>query len=145
MGYRSDVAYIIRVETPKVKEFVALVRLKGGFIYSALGECDLHYCSEVSDFCFSAEDIKWYGGYEDVDGHNSLLEFIADDYNEYAAYRFIRVGENDDDVETLVGGNSDLDPWEELHIVRHINVPFTYRGGVGDKLTELDSLIGDKQ
>ena len=150
MGYRRDVAYIIRVDTiEKAKEFVALVRLKGGIVFDALKECQVEVHKDdnggLVDFNFYCGDVKWYDGYDEVDGHNELLAFVADEFNECAAYRFIRLGENDDDVEILTGGNSDLDPWEEFYIHRSINIPFSYVNGTGDKITELDSLIGDKQ
>ena len=143
MGYRSDVAYIIRMDKAKAKEFVALVRLKGGHMFNSLKECDVVAYPDAVDFNFCNEGVKWYDGYDSVDGHNSLLMFISDEFNEHAGYRFIRIGENDDDVETMTGGNEDFDPWEDFYITRGINVPFSYKGGHGDKITELDSLIGD--
>ena len=142
MGYRSDVAYIIRVDKEKAKEFVALVRLKGGNMFNALKECDVH-AGSVVDFTFAVDGVKWYDGYDSVDGHNELLAFISEEFNEHAGYRFIRIGENDDDVETVTGGNNNLEPWEEFYITRNIYVPFSYKGGAGDAITELDSLIGD--
>lgn len=152
MGYRSDVAYIIRVEgIDKAKEFVALIRLKGGYVFEALKECKVENFTDRGqdvvcvDFNFYAGDVKWYDGYEDVQGHNELLAFVEDEFNECAGYRFIRIGEDNEDIETRTGGNDDLDPWEEFYVHRSINIPFVYTCGAGDKITELDSLIGDKQ
>jgi len=153
MGYRSDVAYIIRVEgIDKAKEFIALIRLKGGYVFEGLKECSVSHFTDRQngttqvDFNFYDGDVKWYDGYEDVQGHNELLAFVEDEFNECAGYRFIRIGEDNEDIETRTGGNDDLDPWDDFYVHRSINIPFSYEnGGVGEKITELDRLIGDKQ
>ena len=123
MGYRSDVAYIIRVKTIKTKEFIALAKLKG--LGEALDECAVEAEGNEVDFSFYAGGVKWYESYEDVQMHEALLQFVGDEFNEHAGYRFIRIGEDDEDVDTKIGGSESLDPWENFYISREIHIPFS--------------------
>ena len=114
MGYRSEVAYIIRFENKEMREnFVNLQRAKADkHINEALDEL-----IEVEDnmLGFHADYVKWYDDYEDVKAHQTLLrdtiklfgDEYTDDYNRQAGYRFVRIGEESDDNEDEEEGNSE--------------------------------------
>ena len=98
MGYRSQVA--IAIHPDKVAEFLAV----------------LSGCSEALEVCqgwdkgiqtgiFMKDDlfiemdgIKWYEGYEGVDAIDKFIADTIDEDNGWEMVRFIRVGEEYDDV-----------------------------------------------
>ena len=97
MGYRSDVALgIVFADAAKLKDFALKVmafqpeEVRGALVqYSA---------SEYSDeFIFAfLEQWKWYDSYPDVQAHVALQDFARE---HGAATAYIRVGEDDGDVE----------------------------------------------
>ena len=125
MGYRSEVAYIIRFENKEMREtFVALQRAKADeHINEALNEI-----VEVEDdkLGFHADHLKWYDDYEGVKAHHTLMrEAIAlyNDKEDITGYRFIRLGEESDDNVAEEEGNSD-ELWEYVDWYRGTNISF---------------------
>ena len=97
MGYRSEVAFAIHPD--KVADFLAV----------------LSGCSEAYDLCryndgiktdmfekgdlFVAMDgVKWYEGNKSVDTINSFIRKVIEDDNEPDKVRFLRVGEDREDI-----------------------------------------------
>lgn len=135
MGYRSDVAYTIRFvsdhdEKNKQSFYTFLAEAKAR---AATAPCfmegEWHGWGEEFQvdekrlrINFAADDVKWYPSYPDVRCHEALLD-LADEWandednNSRIAYRFVRIGENDDDIERRENGDADLG-W--LQIVRSI-------------------------
>ena len=96
---------------------------------------------------FKAYDVKWYENYDDVKCHMSLLnlaeQYVNDEANSITeefsdtnilgelktsthpvcvlGYMYARIGESDDDVETMESGDYDYD-W--LSVVRKIEADF---------------------
>ena len=126
MGYRSDVAYTIRFTTDDT-------RAKQSF-YTFLAEAKSNAATAAcfnepawSEFQvdearfrinFYAEDVKWYESFPDVACHEALInladEWVNDeDNNSGIAYKFVRIGENEDDNETREGGDADYD-WVQV-------------------------------
>jgi len=130
MGYRSDVAYTIRfVSDDDTKNrqsfytFLAEAKSK-----AALAGCfNDHWCAvEVDEvrlrINFTADNVKWYEDYADVQCHEALLaladEWVNDELNNSdIAYKFVRVGEEVEDVETKTGGTAE---WDWVHLCRSI-------------------------
>lgn len=103
-----------------------------GNMVSALDECQIHWHKEADPtppfIGFYTESVKWYETYDDVQSHESLISLAALCY--YAgghvmtyfypggssppqscsriAYEFMRLGEDDNDVEKREGGVSRL-------------------------------------
>ena len=116
MGYRSEVAYVIRFKNKEMRElFVSMQRARADkHINTALDEL-----IEVEDnmLGYHADHVKWYDSFPDVMAHHALLEesiklFGEDnpdckDYNDQAGYRFIRLGEESDDNDDEERGNSE--------------------------------------
>ena len=128
MGYRSDVAYTIRFnsdhdENNKQSFFTFLAEAKSK---AATAACFLE--SEWVEFQidearfrinFAADGVKWYESYADAQCHEALIELANEwvndeDNNSGIAYMFVRVGEENDDVEQKYGGEYDHG-WLDVH------------------------------
>lgn len=134
MGYRSEVAYVIRFKDAEQRQtFINLQRAKADkHINEALDEL-----IEVEDnmLGYHADYVKWYTDYEDVKAHETLMkDSIALfnetpdgnelPYDEQAGYRFIRLGEESEDNEDEERGNAEcLYEYVEWH--RSITTSFT--------------------
>jgi hypothetical protein len=109
MGYRSEVAYVIRFKDKAMRElFVNLQRAKADkHINEALSEL-----VEVEDCLlgYHADWVKWYDGYEGVKAHETLMSDSIDMFNQdedIVGWRFVRLGEESDDNVQEENGNSD--------------------------------------
>jgi hypothetical protein len=123
MGYRSDVAYTIRFKTEEDYHLFVLEAKANPEIAGALDECECNDRRFRIDF--RAEDTKWYDSYPDVAMHEKLIDQaqewvdecthreIKDGGSGHDAYRlgyvFVRIGEDDNDVVRLEGGNNGYD------------------------------------
>jgi hypothetical protein len=71
---------------------------------------------------FTADNVKWYEDYADVQCHEALIS-LADEWandelnNSGIAYRFVRIGEEVEDVESRTGGTAE---WDWVNVVRSI-------------------------
>lgn len=142
MGYRSEVAYRIGFRDKKtINEFIAKVMVLGGAEVNALKECEIEGIDGRWYVNFYADDVKWYDGYTDVDGHTKLYNLAVEWYPEDCAYQFLRVGESSDDTQEDTDGADDLTDcvWDDFRIVRYIETPFTTQyEAIGDKLGLLE-------
>jgi hypothetical protein len=108
MGYRSEVAYVIRFKDKAMRElFVSLQRAKADpHINEALDEL-----AEVEDCLlgYHADWVKWYDGYDGVKAHHTLMSDSIDMFNQdedIVGWRFVRLGEESNDTEQEEDGNS---------------------------------------
>lgn len=121
MGYRSQVSYVIRFEThAKRDEYVALVLAKNDpHLTKALGQCYVPTSNEQLDdpiIYFNVTDWKWYPDYPEVKAHTTLYTWAHELYPDECDYRFIRIGENADDIdEDSTNGN--FDEYEDVYPV----------------------------
>ena len=128
MGYRSDVAYTIRFnsdhdENNKQSFFTFLAEAKAK---AATAACFLEreWVEFVVDEArfrinFAADGVKWYESYVDVQCHMALLDLAAEwandeDNNSGIGFMFVRIGEENDDVEQKYGGEYDHG-WLDVH------------------------------
>ena len=93
MGYRSDVAYVIKFKSFDDREaFISLMLSKNdGDITQAVDETKHDY-KEEQLITFEADDVKWYPDFPDVQAHEQLYK-DAHQYFE-ADYRFLAIGED---------------------------------------------------
>ena len=120
MGYRSDVAYVIRFNTTEQRDtFVQLVKHRNDDWTHAILECETEY--EEPFITFETSDVKWYSDYEDVRAHNALMEWAVELY-EGAGYRIIQLGE-DGQEECNQGGECD-DLWDYLYTSHSLKTEF---------------------
>lgn len=133
MGYRSEVAYKMWFETVHTRDaFIDLVLASEADrpeLVRALGECEIGtekrmaVYAELGVISFYAEDAKWYEEFEDVQMHHALLRFAEDLFGDenYGA-RFIRMGEESDDVAVDEYGADHLIACDELYVSRQLKV-----------------------
>jgi hypothetical protein len=120
MGYRSDVAYVIRFNTAEQRDtFVELAKHRNDDLTQAILECETKYESPI--ITFEVADVKWYADFSDVKAHHALLDWAVELY-EGAGYRLIMLGE-DGQEECNEDGNTD-DLWDYLYTSHSINTDF---------------------
>jgi hypothetical protein len=96
MGYRSDVAYVIKFDDIETRDnFVTLMLAKNDkWITQALDECEHRYDDDPV-ITFEMNSIKWYDTFDEVIAHRKLLTEAVEIYKEKGGrYRFISVGED---------------------------------------------------
>lgn len=93
MGYRSDVAYVVKFKSFQDRDaYVALQLAKNEEVMKeAIFECEYDYKSEPL-LTFEAEDVKWYDSYSDVQAHTSIYKDAHTLFG--ASYRFGSIGED---------------------------------------------------
>jgi hypothetical protein len=144
MGYRSEVAYVIAFEDKAtLNEFISLVMLKGGREAEALKECQLDVAEGVFScyrINFYADSVKWYDSYPDVEAHTWLYTYAVERFGDKCAYRFLRVGEEQNDIEDEHSDPSDkFDLYLDFYTRTSIEVPFSVGyEPVGDALRVLE-------
>jgi hypothetical protein len=125
MGYRSEVAYVIRFANKEMRElFVSMQRAKADpHINEALNEL-----LEIEDCLlgYHADHVKWYEGYEGVKAHETLMSDSIDMFNQdedITGWRFVRLGEEaEDNVQEEAGLSDDL--YEYVDWYRGMNLSF---------------------
>jgi hypothetical protein len=124
MGYRSDVAYTIRFEGDEDEKnrqsfytFLAEAKCKDEYKI-ALDEVDI----DEKELCINYEvsGVKWYDSFPEVESHKKLFA-LAEEYCSSLtcpiAGKYIRMGEETDDIEESSFGDYDYD-W--LYVSRQI-------------------------
>jgi hypothetical protein len=142
MGYRSNVAYRIAFENKTyLNEFIALVMVKGGEEKKALSECQIELPDNGRGECYVnyyGEDLKWYESFADVQAHTWLYEYAVERFEEHAAYKFLRIGEDPKDIDEDEGG-ADLileDLNDDMRINTTMDLPFLWSyEPIGDALS----------
>jgi len=121
MGYRSDVAYVIRFETVEQRDtFVELVKHRNDKYWTnAIEECETNY--EQPIITFETSDVKWYDSFDEVKAHHALMEWSTELYED-AGWRIIQLGE--DGVEECNQGGECDDLWDYLYTSHSLNTEF---------------------
>jgi hypothetical protein len=140
MGYRSEVAYVIAFEDKTtLNEFISLVMLKGGAEAEALKECQIAVQDNGRKECFInfyADDVKWYDSYAEVEAHTWLYQYAVERFGNKCAYKFLRIGEEQGDIEDDHSDPSDkFDLHQDFYTRAIMEIPFepSYKP-VGDAL-----------
>ena len=106
MGYRSQVAVVIYGNNRDAEKYALLKTLMNTTFKEAYtefdGNAEWHDNKHVLEFAM--ENVKWYDGYGHVKHFMKMLEDIVD--IEGFNYEFLRVGEDDGDVERHTGGEN---------------------------------------
>ena len=101
MGYRSEVAFAVHPD--KVADFLAVLSgcqeaydLCKGWSGNDTGmKSDVF---EKGDLFVNLDGIKWYEGYKGVDTIDEFIRKVIEDDDEPDKVRFLRVGEDREDV-----------------------------------------------
>ena len=149
MGYRSEVAYGIKVDdiiwadnaTEEEKNLSAdgifLLMLTEMQSDEVAGKC-FDSTHEINDYLtinkeartivFYSDSLKWYDSYKDVECHERLYEMMEDYANLYDSRQsmenpiscsFTRIGEEIEDIEEKGSG---YDPWSIMTVSRSIDI-----------------------
>jgi len=120
MGYRSDVAYVIRFDNADQRDtFVELVKHRNDDMSQAIIDCEADYAQPI--ITFKVEDVKWYADYADVKAHYSIMEWAVELYPE-AGFFILMLGE-DGKEESEQGGETD-DLYEYIYTSHSLNTEF---------------------
>ena len=121
MGYRSDVAYVIKFESFEKRDaFVALMLAKNnGDITQAISEVKHDYKDDPI-IAFECDDVKWYPDYADVQAHEYLYKQAHELFD--ADYRFLAVGE--DGAETFEEADEHGQLYDYISSVHRIETNF---------------------
>ncbi len=136
MGYTSDVVIAFAFNSKEqIDEVMAIYRMHK-FVqeHDLAKEWQVHDWNGVWGLTYSSADVKWYESYEDVQGFEHMENVVVDfaenrDGFEYA-YRKLRIGEDDADIEENHHGhqedNSTLSDelWDRMSLTREINTNF---------------------
>ena len=118
MGYRSEVAFCLRVKEPE--KFLALVKVSANDVIKEM--LDNMYYVEDSDgadcLLFTHNYWKWYS--ESESAFSDLMN-MARDYDEDFACKFVRIGEEANDVENEVFGENGWDLGYPC-LVQHVDI-----------------------
>ena len=125
MGYRSDVAYVIKFDDIETRDnFVTLMLAKNDkWITQALDECEYRY-EDDPIITFEEQSIKWYDTYDEVIAHRALMRSAVEIYGEEKGgrYRFIGVGE--DGAEDYDEDDNEGDLYEYITTVHEVRTDF---------------------
>jgi len=116
MGYRSDVAIAIHKDLQG--EFLTFLNTTELMAHIFGDLSDFHLDKDYQDdghWLFTCNGVKWYTDYKDIGMFEKF--FDAMDEEETPLYRFIRVGEQHDDVE-------ERGEWydSDIHVKREIAI-----------------------
>ena len=119
MGYYSEVAYVLAFENDEKRDaFREVVRLRKDALSKALNECAVS--TKEPWLQFHDSSTKWYREFPDVQAHRDLMQLCIECGG---AYRFLRVGEEVDDVEDMCDEADDgkvETPWDAFYLTRKI-------------------------
>ena len=126
MGYRSDVAYVIKFNDIETRDnFVTLMLAKNEPpITQAVNECEYGYIKDPI-ITFRETDVKWYDSFEDVQAHQQLMKDAVEIYKHKGGrYRFISIGE--DGAEECNEDDDDGDLWDYITTRHEISTAFPF-------------------
>jgi hypothetical protein len=130
MGYRSTVAFVISFKDKETLDNYLAPRLLDENLKNDRENFSRIAWDDAS-VMYHAEDIKWYNEYEDV---RALTKLYKDTIEAGGAYRFIRVGEDDKDIEEEYAESDTTEPfWDDFYSVTTIVTPTTYALTFGEE------------
>jgi hypothetical protein len=125
MGYRSEVAYVIKFDDIETRDnFVTLMLAKNDeHITRAVEEWEYGYTLDPI-ITFEAEDVKWYESYDDVKAHHAMMREAVEIYGEEKGgrFRFLAVGE--DGQEEFDEDDNEGDLYDYITTRHEINTAF---------------------
>ena len=122
MGYRSDVQALVYPQSGD-QNLLEYDKLKLLFnttfddVFSSWGEDYFSWDDTHRVLKFDANSVKWYDSYPEV---AKFIKFLAEVQELGYEFEFIRIGEDDDDVETDRSGDAE----GYMYVSRSIEVSF---------------------
>jgi hypothetical protein len=121
MGYRSQVAYVIRFDNTDQRDaFVELVKHRNDKHWTnAINSCETRYIEPI--ITLEVDDVKWYESFDDVRAHHAMLDWAVELYKG-AGYRLVQVGE--DGAEDIRQDGETEDLWDYIYTSHSVNTEF---------------------
>ena len=93
MGYRSEVAYVIKFDDKQTRDAYVTLMLahEDKEVRKAIEECEYNH-EDDPIITFKADDVKWYDSYEEVKAHKFIYTNAFE--LQMGSYRFIALGED---------------------------------------------------
>ena len=130
MGYRSTVAFIISFKDKETLDNYLAPRLLEEYIRDERDRFERISWDDAS-VLYHVEDVKWYDHLPDV---QALTKLYKDAVDAGGSYRFIRVGEEDKDIEEEYGESDSTEPfWDDFYPVTTIVMPSAYKLTFGEE------------
>jgi hypothetical protein len=125
MGYRSDVAYVIKFNDIETRDnFVTLMLAKNDkHITQALDECQYGY-DEDPIITFEETSIKWYDTFDEVKAHHALMHEAVHIYGGEKGGRFRFIGVGEDGAEEFDENDDEGDLYEYITTVHAVQTSF---------------------
>ena len=119
MGYYSEVRYLVGGEKEVMTAMLAAWRLADKDAATQLDEVVIvPYREDKLLLSFHMENGKWYESFSDVGMHMRFLDF-TEDYEVQGV--FLRIGEDDADIEACSYGLTDHDLYQYLYTSRTLH------------------------
>ncbi len=125
MGYRSEVAVLVVANSKKEAETQSLfAEMMLQPFYSVVREDEgKGFRCYPRAIAYSFEHVKWYPEYADVKAFNEMWEWLDERSSDIISGMFLRIGEEDDDIERMSFG--DDPPYDQLYLSRHLGFDFS--------------------
>lgn len=121
MGYYSEVRYLVAGKEEVMTVMLAAWRLSDEDAAEQLGEVTItpyRWIESLLLLSFHMDNGKWYDRHPDVSMHKRFLDF-TEDYEVDGV--FIRIGEDDADIESSSYGQADYDLSQHLYTSRAVH------------------------
>ena len=130
MGYRSTVAFVISFKDKETLDNYLAPRLLEEYIRDERDRFERISWDDAS-VLYHTEDVKWYDHLPDVQAFTRLYQNAVD---AGGAYRFIRVGEEDKDIEDTSGESDKVEAFQDdFYPVTTIIMPPTEKLTFGEE------------
>lgn len=127
MGYYSEVAYVINFEDKETRdEYVSMVLVHGDALAQALGECEVTDETHGHRINFYGSTRKWYDDFSDVKAHHRLMEWAKELYPEKCDWKFVRIGEEQGDIQDEDSGG-EWTPYDDFYPITTLELPFSHQ------------------
>ena len=127
MGYRSDVAFVIRRNEKAdttIRDLLTLAKMADIDPQEAWKGYDFRMNWDDDMFVFNIEHVKWYEGFPEVMCMDNLMKFALE--TKKFSYVFARTGEETDDNEYVAEGENP--PYECVSIIRSVCLDVDLKG-----------------
>ena len=121
MGYRSQVAFIIKFKSTQDRDAMWMLYANSDDAQKQEVAQELEHSYSEPLITYQHDDIKWYEGYEFVTAAHSFMDEAKALFE--ANYRFIRIGENYEDIE-VQDEDYDGDLWDYIDVHRSVDTSF---------------------
>lgn len=129
MGYRSYGRMVLTGEKDRVLAIIADLKLRGNkHMHEALDEMVLWEDNGEAYLALEFNDWKWYPDYPDIQAFEAIWDAFREAYEDGEDKpkldgAFIRVGEDDDDVERRYFGDDPYDLVRSYIVLEGVNIP----------------------